>query len=355
MRLEQRDFLRGKGNILSYQHIPYHTNTIQQNNINMSNSTICTSCIRSLRQQTRRHLLQRQSQQKPSIPSITSTTTRAFTSSPRTLAADQQGKPPNPTDQASFIASLRSSSNPIAKATTEPYVAYGATEDLFRACAQTCSYTIPSAEEKPPAPAPKNERGEDVGVGEGWWFAPKSAGGLELPVTFNTWAQVMYLHMYALTARLRKFPAEHVRIWEQNLLDHFFYAAEDRMAMWHGMAARGIRNKYLKDLWVQWRGVLVSYDEGLIKGDAELGAAVWRNVFQAREDVDLADVGAVVSYLRREVARLDRLSDAQLSTGDIKFPSPAPEVKVLDEMKSAMMGKSFTQEDLAGLKTAKAA
>jgi hypothetical protein len=69
--------------------------------------------------------------------------------------------------------------------------------------------------------------------------------------------------------------------------------------------------------------------------------------------VDLADVAAVVSYLRREVARLDRLSDAQLSTGDIKFPSPAPEVKVLGEVKSAMMGRSFTQEDLASLKTAK--
>jgi cytochrome b pre-mRNA-processing protein 3 len=324
----------------------------------MSNSTICTSCIRSLRQQTRRHLLQRQPQ-KTSLPSSSSSiaaasnaATRAFSSSSRTLNNQQQNKP---TDQASLIASLRASTNPIAKATTEPYVAYGATEDLFRACAATCSYTIPSAEEKPPAPAPKNDRGEDVGVGEGWWFAPKSSGGLELDVTFNTWAQVMYLHMYALTARLRKFPAEHVRIWEQNLLDHFFYAAEDRMAMWHGMAARGIRNKYLKDLWVQWRGVLVSYDEGLIKGDAEMGAAVWRNVFQAREDVDLADVAAVVSYLRREVARLDRLSDAQLSTGDIKFPSPAPEVKVLGEMKSAMMGRSFTQEDLAGVKTAKAA
>lgn len=326
----------------------------------MSTSTICSSCIRSLRQQTRRHLLQRQPQkatlQSSAAAVVNSNTTRALSTSTRA----QQEKPTNPQDQASFIASLRSSSNPIAKATTEPYVAYGATEDLFRACAATCTYTIPSAEAKPPLPAPKNDRGEDVGVGEGWWFAPKgpnpnSPGGLDLPVTFNTWAQVMYLHMYALTARLRKFPAEHVRIWEQNLLDHFFYAAEDRMAMWHGMAARGVRNKYLKDLWVQWRGVLVSYDEGLIKGDAELGAAVWRNVFQAREDVDLADVAAVVSYLRREVARLDRLSDAQLSTGDVKFPSPAPEVKVLGEVRSAMMGRSFTQEDLAGLKTAKAA
>lgn len=316
----------------------------------MSSSTICTSCIRSLRQQTRRHLLQ---PQKYSLPSIAATGTRAF-SSTRTVK-DQQQPPKQPT-QASFIASLRNSSNPIAKATTEPYVAYGATEDLFKACAATCSYTIPAVNATPPEPAPKNAAGEDIGDGDGWWFAPKNGPnpGLELPVTFNTWAQVMYLHMYALTARLRKFPAEHVRIWEQNLLDHFFYAAEDRMALWHGMAARGVRNKYLKDLWVQWRGVLVSYDEGLIKGDAVLAGAVWRNVFSAREDVDLGDVAVVVAYLRREIARLDRIDDSELSTGNIKFPSPAKEVKELAEMKSAMIGRSFTQEDLAGMKAAKA-
>jgi cytochrome b pre-mRNA-processing protein 3 len=315
----------------------------------MSTSTVCTSCIRTLRQQTRRQLLQQT--QKPSRSALSSPLNRAAFTTTRTLLKDPQPKQNEPT-QASFLASLRSSSNPIAKATTEPYVAYGATEDLFKACAATASYTIPAVAEVPPQPAPKNDKGEDIGLGEGWWFAPKTAGGLELDVTFNMWAQVMYLHMYALTARLRKFPAQHVRIWEQNLLDHFFYAAEDRMAMWHGMAARGIRNKYLKDLWVQWRGVLVSYDEGLIKGDAVLAAAVWRNVFQAREDVDLADVAAVVSYLRRELARLDKMPDSLVSTGDIKFPSPADEMRVVGELKSKASEKSFSTEELAAMKAA---
>jgi cytochrome b pre-mRNA-processing protein 3 len=316
----------------------------------MSTSTICTSCIRTFHQQTRRRLLQ---SSKPTLSTPTTpTTTRAFaTTHPLLKQTPPQPQSPQPT-QASFIASLRSSNNPLAKATTEPYVAYGATEDLFKACALTSPYTIPSVLANPPAPAPKNSAGEDIGVGEGWWFAPKTASppGLELPVTFNTWAQIMYLHMYALTARLRKFPAQHVRIWEQNLLDHFFYAAEDRMAMWHGMAARGIRNKYLKDLWVQWRGVLVSYDEGLIKGDAVLAGAVWRNVFQAREDVNLEDVAAVVGYLRRELARLDKLSDGQISSGEVGFGSPGEERRVVGEMKSAMMERSFTKEDLEGLK-----
>lgn len=53
-------------------------------------------------------------------------------------------------------------------AATEPYVAYGATEDLFRECARAGAYTIPTLEEgSPPARTPT---GEDLGVGSGWWY-----------------------------------------------------------------------------------------------------------------------------------------------------------------------------------------
>lgn len=324
----------------------------------MSAPSICSTCLRGLRTQTQRQL---QHQQPSRL--LSSTPSRALHNTARRTAdnpTSSQAPKTTPESeqsgsakaQANFINSLRNTE--ALRSTTEPYVAYGATEDLFKSCASTCSYTIPSATASPPEPAPKNARGEDVGEGSGWWFQPKSKGGLELPVTFNMWAQVMYLHMYALTVRLRRFPAKHVRIWEQNLLDHFFYAAEDRMAMWHGMAARGVRNKHLKDLWLQWRGVLVSYDEGLIKGDAVLGAAVWRNVFQAREDVDIADIATVVSYLRREIARLDKLPDAHLTTGQIKFPSPQEEVQRAAQT-SSWMQKPFTEGDLAPLQQKKAA
>ena len=55
----------------------------------------------------------------------------------------------------------------------------------------------------------------------------------------------------------------------------------------HDMGSSSIRQRYLKDLFVQWRGVILAYDEGLVKGDAVLAAAVWRNLFKAREDVDV--------------------------------------------------------------------
>lgn len=135
--------------------------------------------------------------------------------------------------------------------------------------------------------------------------------------------------MYLLTVRLRLFPAEHAQTWHQNLLDHFSYAAEDRMAVFHGMSARSIRNRYLKDLFVRWRGVLAAYDEGIIKGDAVLGAAIWRNVFGADENVDAEQIAQVVEWFRKSLRDLDHLQDAHIASGQVAFPDPA---KILPKM-----------------------
>lgn len=62
-----------------------------------------------------------------------------------------------------------------ATATTETYVAYGATEQLFKECSRHGHYTIPQALERDGV-APKNEAGEDVGEGSGWWYNSKFHG-----------------------------------------------------------------------------------------------------------------------------------------------------------------------------------
>lgn len=54
------------------------------------------------------------------------------------------------------------------RAATEPYVAYGATEDLFRECAKAGEYTIPAV--KNGEDPPRTAKGEDLGVGVGWWY-----------------------------------------------------------------------------------------------------------------------------------------------------------------------------------------
>ena len=134
-----------------------------------------------------------------------------------------------------------------------------------------------------------------------------------------TWAQITFIHMYMLQVRFRMFPDTHAGIWVQHLTNHAFYGAEDRLVIWHKLNSNSLRQKYLKDIVAQWRAVLLSYDEGLYKGDAMLAAAVWRNLFGAKEDVDFQKLAQVVSYMRREIQRLDKASDDDVANGQWKF------------------------------------
>jgi len=189
-----------------------------------------------------------------------------------------------------------------ARSTTETYITYGHTEALFKSCAAQARYMIPEDQRmsvltgKGP---PKTADGVDLGVPEAdsWWFAE---AGL-LP-TFSTWSQVTYLHMYLLTVRLRALSsATAFQNYQRYLLEHFSHAAEDKMVIQHNLTARSIRNKYLKDLFLQWRGILAAYDEGLVKGDAVLAGAVWRNLYRGQEDVDWEKVATVVGFMRKAI------------------------------------------------------
>lgn len=166
---------------------------------------------------------------------------------------------------------------------------------------------------------------------------------LGLTPTFNTWAQISFLHMYLLTVRLRCFPAEHAPIWHQHLTDHFFQLAEDRMVLLHRLNSRMIRNKYLKDLYIQWRGLTAAYDEGLMKGDAVLAAAVWRNVCKGDENIDLQRLAEIVSYIRSVLASFDSMSDQVLGQGDVVFGDPSSEEAVVSAP-SAMLAATTRPE-----------
>lgn len=227
---------------------------------------------------------------------------------------------------------------------TETYTAYGATELLYKECARQADYSItqdPNSDED----MPKTEDGEDLGVGDGWWL--QEAG---LKPTFSTWSQVTMLHMYLLSVRIRCFPAPSHNTWQQHLLDHFFHDAENRMTIYHNMHASGTRSKYLKDLFIQWRGLLAAYDEGLVKGDAVLAAAVWRNVFKANEDVDIKALGQIVSYMRRALKGLDSLPDERMSQATLEFGSPEVENGIVRQQ-SRLMDLPFEKasgKDLPG-------
>ena len=118
--------------------------------------------------------------------------------------------------------------------------------------------------------------------------------------------------MYLIVVRLRCLDRETYQQWQQQLVNHFFNDAEEKMDLVHNVYSRSIRQRYLKDLFTTWRGNVLAYDEGLAKGDAVLAAAVWRNIFRASEDVDLRSLAAIVSWMRLCLKNLDQMQDPAL-------------------------------------------
>ncbi len=70
---------------------------------------------------------------------------------------------------------------------------------------------------------------------------------------------------------------------------------------------------------------MAGYDEGLVKGDAVLATAVWRNVFKGAKDVDFRGVAEIVSYIRGVLKGLDEMSDESVAGGEVVFGNPGTE------------------------------
>jgi cytochrome b pre-mRNA-processing protein 3 len=120
------------------------------------------------------------------------------------------------------------------------------------------------------------------------------------------------LHLYLIFARVRNLDPDAAHMWQKQLVDHFFFDAEEKMDVNHGISSRALRHRFLKDLFVQWRGLLAAYDEGVYKGDVVLASAVWRNVYKGREDVDVRHIAAIVSWMRLCLKMLDQMPDDAL-------------------------------------------
>ncbi|KAI1180104.1 hypothetical protein F4777DRAFT_361065 [Nemania sp. FL0916] len=219
---------------------------------------------------------------------------RGFRSTPNRFEQPRSG----------FMNSLK---NMVGRA-SQPYRVMAATKEIYEACAKPANYKIDPIAIKA-GTGRKTDEGEDIGEGSGMWH-----DDFKLLPGFSTWSQVTMLHMYLVFARLRNLNLEATRSWQAQLVDRFFFDAEERMELGHAIAARGLRSRYLKDLFVQWRGVVAAYDEGVAKGDAVLASAVWRNVFKAREDVDVRHLAAIVSWMRLCLKMLDQMPDEVLFT-----------------------------------------
>ncbi|KAG9257305.1 ubiquinol-cytochrome C chaperone-domain-containing protein [Emericellopsis atlantica] len=192
-----------------------------------------------------------------------------------------------------------------------PYFVVGATERLYKFCGPVADYRI-NQKLRDQDEVPKLEDGEEVGEslnpGNPWHTL------FNMPPTFSTWSHVTMLHLYLLNARIRCFDRDAFANWRQQLIDHFSFEAEKKMHVEHNITSSALRQRYLKDMFTQWRGIMVAYDEGVVKGDAILAAAVWRNLFKGAEDADPRALAAIVGWMRACMKSLEGVSDEAFAT-----------------------------------------
>ncbi|XEU96524.1 hypothetical protein FSHL1_001809 [Fusarium sambucinum] len=206
-------------------------------------------------------------------------------------------------------SSSRSLLQGIGKSMAEPYRVLGATEQLFKASSKAADYHITEKERKEDH-VKLAEDGEEIGHSlnsESPWHHT-----FKLPPTFSTWSHVTMLHLYLINTRIRCFDREGFHNWQHQLTDHFFFECEKKMHIDHHITSSALRQRYLKDIFVQWRGLLLAYDEGLIKGDAMLASAIWRNLFKGSPDADPRALLAIVGWMRSTLLQFEAVSDNNL-------------------------------------------
>ncbi|CDO75213.1 hypothetical protein BN946_scf184958.g1 [Trametes cinnabarina] len=180
-----------------------------------------------------------------------------------------------------------------------------------------------------------------------------------LPPTFQSWFTVTNLHVWLLTVRLRALPPPQGQNFVQALIDHFFLDVEDRVRAVlqpvgekslapaqnlapytrrtdfytianggntrssrapRGRAPESLVTRQMKIFKEQWAGMGMSFDLGLVRSDAELAAAVWRNLLGARGARGIAyENDPSRPYFRRTVnlfgSQVEKLSKIQKRGG----------------------------------------
>lgn len=132
----------------------------------ISRERISTSAHRLLSTARILQAAQAKAYQKPSSGSAAKART---SSTPTTYPKTPEPSPGSSFSPAQSIArELRKRAGP----TTETYIAYGVCEKLVKECARVANYRIPQAQQKN-TDIPKTKDGEDLGVGDGWWYGSK--------------------------------------------------------------------------------------------------------------------------------------------------------------------------------------
>ncbi|SCU98947.1 LAFA_0G21022g1_1 [Lachancea sp. 'fantastica'] len=167
---------------------------------------------------------------------------------------------------------------------------------------------------------------------------------LKLPRTFSQWFQVTILHEWILFVRMRAMPFKYGKNYQQKLVDRTFSDIELRLFDEMNVNSGRIADQYLKDFNSQLRGAVFAYDEGFFTDDSTLAAAIWRNLFGGRKNVDMVHLEAMVRYVRAQLYVLSKMSDREFAMGGFKFVPPDETVYQLSPQQEADMKKAVVEK-----------
>ncbi|GMM34720.1 Cbp3 protein [Saccharomycopsis crataegensis] len=167
---------------------------------------------------------------------------------------------------------------------------------------------------------------------------------LGLEPTFATWFQITLLHTWILFVRMRAMPFKYGKNYQQKLVDRFFSDMEIRLTNEMNITSGRIRDQYLKEFHTQLRGAVLGYDEGFSTDDLTLAYAVWRNLFNAKTEVDYVALESVVRYIRMQLYVLSKMSDREFGFGKFAFVSPDEVVYRLTEQEEKLLKERVYQE-----------
>ncbi|KGR10245.1 hypothetical protein MG9_04718 [Candida albicans P37037] len=169
---------------------------------------------------------------------------------------------------------------------------------------------------------------------------------LRLPKSFSQQVQITILHYWILSVRMRALPFKYSKEYQQKLVDRIFNDLDYRMSTELGIKSNRTIEGYLKDYHTQLLGCVLSYDEGLMTDDITLASALWRNVFNANENVDMRHVEALLVYVRSQLYVLNKMTDRAFGFGKFKFVPPDQVVEPISLEQEELI-KQKTKEEFA--------
>lgn len=142
---------------------------------------------------------------------------------------------------------------------------------------------------------------------------------LGMPSTFFQWYQIEILHVWMLYVRMRAMPRKYCREYQQKLVNGVFDDIDFQLREVLRVNSDRTTNNYKKQFSQQLKGSVFSYDEALTGGDTILASALWRNLFEQSDLVDLTILDHLVHYIRANLYILSQMSDSDFAAGLFRF------------------------------------